>query len=144
MDLSVLLDKTKLNIRVSVILKTPSGYIFEADKSDFYFPIGGRIQLNENSVDAAIREVFEEIGLEIKDLEYIATLENFFNYDGIDFHEINIVHKVSVNDDIILPVGFYFIKKDDFKNINIKPSKIVDIIESEDVKPQHFIINEKK
>ena len=77
MDLSILLDKVKLNIKVSVLLQTPNGYIFEKDKNNFYFPIGGRIKLNEDSVEAAVREVKEEVDVDLIDPLYKGIIEIF-------------------------------------------------------------------
>ena len=77
MDLSILLDKVKLNIKVSVLLNTSQGYIFEKDKNNFYFPIGGRIKLNEDSVEAAVREVKEEVDVDLIDPLYKGIIEIF-------------------------------------------------------------------
>jgi len=40
MDLSISINGIKLNIRVTVLLETPKGFVFEKDKSGFYFPVG--------------------------------------------------------------------------------------------------------
>ena len=88
MDLSIQLDEIKLNIRVSVLLETPKGFIFEKDKNGFFFPLGGRIKTNEDSVEAAIREVREEIGIDLVDFHYKGIIENFFRYDNIQYHGI--------------------------------------------------------
>jgi 8-oxo-dGTP pyrophosphatase MutT (NUDIX family) len=54
----------------------------------FYRPLGGGIEFGETSLDAVKREIREEIGAEITDLEYLGVLENIFTYDGEPGHEI--------------------------------------------------------
>ena len=54
MDLKIQLKDTILNIRAGVLLKTDKGFIFEKHPTeDFYCVIGGRIQKNESSENAA-------------------------------------------------------------------------------------------
>ncbi|MCP4180517.1 MAG: NUDIX domain-containing protein [bacterium] len=139
MDLSVLMGETKLNIRVSVLLDTPKGFIFEKDKGGFYFPIGGRIKTNETSIESATREVKEEIGIDLNDIIYMSTIENFFEYDGIRYHEINIVHQTYFPDELMLPNGFHIFKKSDITNIDIKPDAIKKIICSNGNRLSHII-----
>ncbi len=139
MDLSVLVGETKLNIRVSVLLNTPKGFIFEKDKGGFYSPIGGRIKTNETSIESAKREVKEEIGIDLSDIIYISTIENFFKYDGIRYHEINIVHQTYFPDELILPEGFHFFKKSEITDIDIKPDVIKKIICENGNKRSHII-----
>lgn len=54
----------------------------------FYRPIGGAIEFGETSAEALVREVTEELGEEISDLEYLGTLENIFTCEGATGHEI--------------------------------------------------------
>ena len=142
MDLSILLDNVKLNIKVSVLLETPNGYLFEKDKNGFYFPIGGRIKLNEDSVKAAKREVKEEIGIDLTNLLYKGIVENFFMYDNIQYHELIIVYRASLKENIDLPDYFHFIKKNEFDKKDIKPSEIIKIINSRMNSTLHFIVRD--
>ena len=142
MDLSVLLDNIKLNIKVSVLLETPNGYIFEKDKNGFYFPIGGRIKLNEDSIKAAKREIKEEIGIDLANLLYKGIVENFFIYDNIQYHELIIVYQASLKENIDLPDCFHFIKNNEFNKIDIKPSEIIKFINSRMNNALHIIVRD--
>ncbi|MHB2247428.1 NUDIX hydrolase [Pseudomonas fitomaticsae] len=53
-----------------------------------YRPIGGGIEFGETSAEAIVREVREELGLSMKDLRLLGTLESIFIYDGKPGHEI--------------------------------------------------------
>ena len=50
--------------------------------------IGGSVDLGEIHRDAVVREVSEELGATIRDLAFVATVENIFRIDGALGHEI--------------------------------------------------------
>ena len=50
--------------------------------------IGGGVELGETHRDAIAREVQEELGAEVRDLTFLATVENIFRIDGVLGHEI--------------------------------------------------------
>lgn len=54
----------------------------------FYRPLGGGIDFMEPAVEAAKREIREELGAEITDLRLVATFENIFTYLGQPGHEL--------------------------------------------------------
>ena len=58
----------------------------------FYRPIGGRIEFGEKGHDTLVREIREEIGAEITNLQYLGTIENIFTYDGQPGHEIVLIY----------------------------------------------------
>ena len=61
--------------------------------ADFYYSIGGGVQIGETAEQAVVREVFEETGVKY-DVDYLAFIhENFFRNEkgilsGLDCHEI--------------------------------------------------------
>ncbi len=54
----------------------------------FHRLVGGSIELGERSEEALHREVREELGVEVDDVQRIAVLENLFRLDGEFGHEI--------------------------------------------------------
>ena len=54
----------------------------------FFRPLGGGIKFGETSEMALVREIREEIGAGVSNLQYIGTLENIFTFDGAKHHEI--------------------------------------------------------
>ena len=75
-------------------------------KKRMYVPVGGGVEFREYLIDAARREVKEELGISIDDLEFRSFTENIFEYDGKQAHEI-VYHFVARIDDAMrdsLPV----------------------------------------
>lgn len=62
---------------------------FDAIKQDYYYrPLGGGIEYGESSREAIVREIQEELGVEIENLKLLDVLENIFIYEGQKGHEI--------------------------------------------------------
>ena len=75
------------------IIRSGDHYLFtectdHTNGTTWYIPVGGGIEFGEYSTDAAKREVKEEIGLEIHDLQLIDVSENIFTFNGVREHEI--------------------------------------------------------
>lgn len=67
------------------------GYDHVKDQT-FFRPLGGGIEFGESSLEALKREFREEIGAELKNLRYLATLENIFEVYGTPGHEVIFVY----------------------------------------------------
>lgn len=64
----------------------------DAVKGDtFYRPLGGGIEFGELAAQTAIREFKEELNADIQVLAYCHTLENIFEFNGKQGHQIVIV-----------------------------------------------------
>jgi ADP-ribose pyrophosphatase YjhB (NUDIX family) len=142
-DISIFLEDTKLNIRTAVIIDTEKGYIFEKDKLEgFYYVVGGRIKINETSKKAAKREINEELGIKIKNINLKAIVESFYVYDNKKYHEICFYYKHKINGSINLPENYFVFNKEEIKKENIQPKIIYEIINSENDEIKHLMINE--
>jgi len=125
-DLTLNVDEFCLNIRVAIIAKTKNGYILEK-KDTYNFLIGGRIKINESSSEAAIREIKEEINLDIteEDLEFKTVIENFFTYEigNVKTHEICFLYEIKKElENINLENNFVECSLEEIKNLEIRPT----------------------
>ncbi len=132
MDLTIKLDSATLNIRVAVILKNKNGYIFEKHKSGYIFAIGGRVKLGESSLQAAHRELKEELLISDKnyniELKYKAIIENFYTNANEEMHEICFVYEATnIYDNVLREELFIEVDSLDFAKHDIRPIELIDI-----------------
>ena len=73
------------------------GYDRVKDKH-FYRLIGGGIEFGETSLEALVREIKEELGLELKDYKLLDVSENIFIYNGEKAHEICFIYQANFVD----------------------------------------------
>lgn len=64
----------------------------------FYRPLGGGIEFGERSIEAARREIREELGAEVRNLRLLGVLENIFSFDGKPGHEVVFVFDAAFED----------------------------------------------
>jgi len=80
------------------------GYIFVFEAYDtvkkdyFYRPIGGTTEFQEYTIDTLKREIKEELGTEIKNIELKKIVENIFVCDGFPGHEIDFLYQADFCD----------------------------------------------
>ena len=72
-----------LNIRAAgVIIHDNKVLTHKNTNSNHYCLPGGRVEIGESSEETIKREISEELGKEIQILDYITTIENFFEMDN--------------------------------------------------------------
>jgi 8-oxo-dGTP pyrophosphatase MutT (NUDIX family) len=64
----------------------------EVKQEIFYRPLGGGIDFCETSEAAMVREIREELGSEITDVQFLGLLESIFVYRGEPGHELVFVY----------------------------------------------------
>lgn len=91
-------------IALAVIQRKRDGAIlvfegYDPHKAEtFYRPLGGTIEFGEAGIQAVQRELYEETGLRLQDVHYLATMENIFTYDGQTGHEIVLLYRAHLSD----------------------------------------------
>lgn len=79
---------------------------YDSSKGDYFCrPLGGGIEFGEHSRDAMLREIREEIGAEVENLELVGVLENLFVYEGAQGHEIVFVYDAEFKDRAVYESG---------------------------------------
>ncbi|MEH7886085.1 NUDIX hydrolase [Bacillus sp. JJ1609] len=86
---------------------------FDEVKQDYYYrPIGGGIEYGETSANALKREVLEEIGASITNVNFLGVVENIFTYNGDLGHEIVFVYNAEFVNKLFYDKS-YFVGKED-------------------------------
>lgn len=156
-DISLTEDGYKLNYRTAVILTYKGKVLLHKAKVDFWNMPGGRVKYGEDSKNAIIREMQEELGITLKEPQLIAYCENFFNFDNTEYHELLTVYKQELtgNESIVAKQDFcaldnpstnyHWFKIADVKNEYCLPNIIYKLVESNDDAIIHSItINNKE
>lgn len=73
------------------IIKNGKILLCRRKEADYFFFPGGHIEFGEKAEDTLKREMQEEIGMDISNLEFIGTNENYFIQGGDEHHEFNLV-----------------------------------------------------
>ena len=100
MDITIDVEDYKLNVRAAgVIIHNGKVLVHRNINSNHYALIGGRVEIGEDSATTIKREIKEELGKDIEITGYIATIENFFEMKGHNYHEILFIHKAEFIDE---------------------------------------------
>lgn len=143
-DLSIIIDGVKFNFRVGLLVKMKKQVLVECNQDyDFVVLPGGRVKTLESSEDALIREINEEMKIDLTNynLEFIGIDENFFEFDNIKYHELYFIYKIEIDennedfkDGMInydSKVNYYkWVDILDLKEVNLLPKSLINIIDS--------------
>ncbi len=141
-DLKIDIDGVSLNIRAGVIIRHNDDIVVEISKVGRNSVIpGGRLKINEKSSSGLMREIKEEMNFNLDENKLVMNkvFENFFNYDGKDFHEIYFLYEYSLSEkefnELKLDTNkdnnstyFTFISKNDLTKYNLLPLELHNII----------------
>lgn len=101
MDIKIDSEEGKFKFRVCGILEYKGKYLtVKINHNRFYCLPGGHVELGEDTDEAVLREMQEELGYEIKINRLIAINQNFFySADGKKFHEIGYYYIVNATNE---------------------------------------------
>lgn len=143
MDLKIKTEKVEFHGRTCGIIKQGNNFlIMRVDNTPYYHMPGGHIEIGEDSKQAIIREIKEEIGCDVQELNLFATQENFWTKNnktchGIEFYyiikpkyELEIRDYQRIEDDKGEEklLDFKWVTAEELKNIDLRPSNIRDML----------------
>lgn len=81
---------------VGVAFKDNNVLIHRVEKDDFWSLPGGRVEMFESSEDTLVREMKEELGVDIEIERLLWVSENFFEHENKVFHELGFFYKMKL------------------------------------------------
>ena len=141
MDLSLMVGNVKFNYRAGLLITKNNKVLVECNPDYNFVTIpGGRVKTKESSIDALIRELEEEMHITIskEEVRFKSVIENFFELDNKDYHELFFLYKLNVEEkddrfkeDMInydSEKSYYkWVDKDKLDEVNLLPKPIRNI-----------------
>ncbi len=154
MDVSLIVNNVKFNYRVGLLVKKGEYILVECNPDyDFVLLPGGRVKTLESSTESIIREVLEDLDIDISKDSFKAKafIESFFDLDNVRYHELYMVYKITIDendnrfkDNMInhdSDKNYYkWIKTSDLEKANLLPKLLTELKDDESF--EHFISNE--
>jgi ADP-ribose pyrophosphatase YjhB (NUDIX family) len=114
---------------------------------DYFFLPGGHVEFGENMRYSLARELNEEIGAKIINSQFIGGVENLFEQDGLQKHEVSFVFLTEIDMKEIVSreehVEFFWFTMDEFVEKNIVPPALKDAVLQWTAEKEIFFIEER-
>ena len=85
----------------------------------FYRPLGGSVEPGETSQKAIEREIREELGEEIENVELLGVLEEIFTHEGLPGHEVIFIYDAEFIDKRVYGKPLMVAKESDGTSLNV-------------------------
>lgn len=139
MDLKIKTDLQEFHGRTCGIIKQQDYFlIMRVNKTPYYHIPGGHIEIGEDSKEAVIREIKEEIGCNVKDAKLFAIQENFWERKGKQCHGIEFYYVIEPEPQLSIKdyeriendkgedklLEFKWVKSEELLNVDLRPESI--------------------
>ena len=147
MDIKCNEDGKKFKFRVSGVLKYGDKYlVVKMNENTFYCLPGGHVEHGEDTEQACLREMREELGFDVKIKKLLAINQNFFTGSKMDkYHELGFYYLVEAADEskinkndfhrdeldkgIIQHLDFKWFTIDELKKVDFRPAFVPDCLD---------------
>lgn len=149
-DVSLMIGDSKFNFRVACIVEHNDKILLHKSiHENFWNMVGGRVKSGEDTLTSLIREMKEELDINIENAKLIHVSENFFNYNNNNVQELLFVYHTYIDGEIVNKQDFYSLDnpnmiyhwytREEIKNIVCLPKIIYTLIDQDINKLTHNI-----
>lgn len=146
--------------RVAGLLKHGDKYLFvKMNQNKFFCLPGGHVELGENTEQAVLREMEEELGFKVKITRFLGEVQNLFDRkENFFIHELGFYYEVEAENESELntedynriendkgfmqDLKFKWMTVEEIRQNDIRPEFTLDLIKS--TEPQHLIYDYRK
>ena len=147
MDLKIKTEAEEFHVRTCGIIKQENKFlIMRVNKTPYYHIPGGHIEIGEDSKQAVIREIKEEIGCDVKEAKLFSIEENFWTRNNKKCHGIEFYYIIKPKQQLQMQdcekiendkgeeklLHFKWVTLEEIKEIDLRPSNIKDMLINED------------
>lgn len=152
MDISVELENYNLNVRTCAFIRCKGEILVCEHKNKNYYSLpGGRVKVGEDSKEALLRELKEELNYDLgeNDLRITRVIENFFVSKGQNVHEYLFVYLCDLDESLYNGdfknlenenITMNWVKKEAFILFDVEPGVIKGIISNPNV--EHIVLKD--
>ena len=152
MDISVELENYKLNVRTCAFIRCKGEILVCEHKNKNYYSLpGGRVKVGEDSKEALLRELKEELNYDLgeNDLRITRVIENFFVSKGQNVHEYLFVYLCDLDESLYNGdfknlenenITMNWVKEEAFILFDVEPGVIKGLINNQNV--EHIVLKE--
>lgn len=127
-DFRTKVGNTVFGVRATALI-VQNNQLLVTKEGDYFYTIGGAIQVNERTEDAVVREVREELGVKAQAGQLAFVVENRFEQDGVSYHNIEFHYLVNLLEEAPLTMQedekmqpCEWIDLDELQNIQLVPA----------------------
>ncbi len=118
----------RFNYRVvGIVLDSQRVLIHKGDDENFWSLPGGRGEFQETARDTLVREMQEEMGVDVEVVRLLWVVENFFTYDDKDYHELALYFLMNFPEDSTIRRQTEFTEYDDGKALTFRWHSLDDL-----------------
>ena len=147
MDLKIKTEKEEFHGRTCGIIKQGNKFlIMRVNKTSYYHIPGGHIEIGEDSEQAVVREIKEEIGCDVQETSLFSIQENFWVRNAKKCHGIEFYYIIKPKQQLQMKdyekiendkgeenlLEFKWVTAEELKDIDLRPINIRDMLINEE------------
>lgn len=144
----------RFNFRAAAVILRDGFVLLHRIEGDAYWCLpGGRVEPGESAADAVLREMQEELGVQISAGPLLWVVENFFSHAGRQHHELGLYFLAQLPPDSILlalpgpyagseselRLSFDWFECSSLVEVDLRPVLLVDALATQPLVFQHLI-----